>query len=89
MRLYRELVGEKELFLGEKCVFFLAGGGYLEGVKGVLAFSEERAVFAYRSGLITIEGRGLEVKKVLDGDVYLTGEVRTVVYEKREGRGRV
>ena len=88
MRLYKELIGEKELFLGEKCVFFPAGGGYLEGVKGVVAFSSEKAVFSFRSGILTVEGSALEICKLLDGDVFFSGEIRQVSYQKKGGSAR-
>ncbi len=83
MRLYREVIGDKELFLGEKCVFFPAGGGYFEGIKTVVAFSSERATFAFKSGLVEVEGENLEIGKICDGDVFISGKIRSVVYEHR------
>lgn len=50
-------------------------GGYFQGVKRILEFSEERAVLQCGGRSLRVEGKGLFLGKYGGGDVVLRGEI--------------
>ena len=84
MRLYEEVVkkinlsGGGDLFGCARCTLIFGGGGYFEGVRGIIDLSETKIVLALKSGVLEIIGERLGVEKYLEGDVELSGKILTV-----------
>lgn len=84
MRLYEEVVkkinlsGGGDLFGCARCTLIFGGGGYFEGVRGIIELSETKIVLALKSGVLEIIGERLGVEKYLEGDVELSGKILTI-----------
>lgn len=49
--------------------------GYFENVSHIVSYSEEEIVLSFKSGTLTITGRGLYIKKYCEGDVAICGKI--------------
>ena len=89
MRLYDEIFKNTEGFPFARCTVVPGGGGYFEGVKAVGDFSPERVVICFPRCTVSVEGRGLSIKKYYDGDLQLSGQIFSLHTEdispKKEG----
>ena len=75
MRLYEEINGA---FAEARCAFFPNGGGYFQGVKSLVSFSEQEIVLLLKKAKVYVKGNGLSVKKYCDGDMEITGKIYAV-----------
>ena len=75
MRLYDEIFKNTEGFPFARCTIVPGGGGYFEGVKAIGDFSPERVVVCFHRCSVSVEGKGLSVKKYYDGDLQLSGQI--------------
>ena len=75
MRLYDEIFKNTEGFPFARCTIVPGGGGYFEGVKAIGDFSPERVVVCFHRCSVSVEGKGLSVKKYYDGDLQLCGQI--------------
>ena len=82
MRLYDEIFKNTEGFPFMRCTIVPCGGGYFEGVKAVGDFSPERVVICFPHHTISVEGKGLAIKKYYDGDLQLSGQIFTLTTEQ-------
>ena len=81
MELYEEIYeGLKE----SRCSFLPMGGGYFEGVKARIGFSDTEIILLFKNLRIVVLGEGLEIKKYCDGDLQLKGQIYSVGLEKKE-----
>lgn len=90
MRLYGEIMektGLAELFKGARCSLLLGGGGYFQGVKAVLEFSEEKTALRFSNGEVVLNGKGFCILKYCDGDLSLSGEITDFSFRKNERNG--
>lgn len=91
MRLYGEIMqktGLREMFRGERCLLLLGGGGYFQGVKGIVEFSQEKIRLAFHNGEGEMTGKGLWIEKYCDGDAEIGGEIFSFVFFKKESLKR-
>lgn len=51
---------------------------YVEGVKSILAFTEEQVTLNLKNGKLTFNGKDLSVKKFCEGDVVICGKIMTI-----------
>ena len=72
MRLYEEINGA---FAEARCAFFPNGGGYFQGVKGLMSFSAEEIVLLLKKAKVCVKGNALSIKKYCDGDLEITGKI--------------
>lgn len=88
MRLYDEIFKNVDGVAGARCIIVPHGGGYFEGVKSVVEFSETKLVLAFPRQTVEIEGDKFCIKKYCDGDLHLSGEILSVraVLPPKEGR---
>ena len=92
MRLFQEIfksgqsIGQDILPL-PRCVFFVGAGGYFESVRSVGDFSSERIVLHFKKGGVEIEGEALVIRKFYDGDLELTGKIKSVRFFQAEKDG--
>ena len=75
MRLYDEIFKNVDGVALARCILIPCGGGYFEGVKSVVDFSESKLVLSFPRQMVEIEGRALCIKKYCDGDLQLSGEI--------------
>ncbi len=81
MELYEEIYeGVSE----SKCSFFPNGGGYFEGVKALIGFSETEIVLLFKNSRVIVLGEKFTIKKYCDGDLQLSGRIFSVGVEKKE-----
>lgn len=78
MRLYDEIFKNADGGAFSRCVVVPNGGGYFEGVKAVGDFSPERIVVCFPRESVEIEGENLTIKKYCDGDLRLSGSIRSL-----------
>ena len=78
MRLYDEIFKNADGGAFSRCVVVPNGGGYFEGVKAVGDFSPERIVVCFPRESVEIEGENLAIKKYCDGDLRLSGSIRSL-----------
>ena len=78
MRLYEEIFKSADGLALQKYTVVVGGGGYFEGVKSVGDFSPEQVVLFFSKNSLQIDGKRLSIKKYIDGDVELSGEIHTV-----------
>ena len=81
MRLYDEIFKNTEGFPFVRCTVVPGGGGYFEGVKSVGDFSPERVVICFPRCTVSVQGKGLSIKKYYDGDLQLCGQIFTLSTE--------
>ncbi len=86
MRLYDEIFNNADGGATERCVVVPNGGGYFQGVKSVGDFCEEKIVLYFPRGGVEVAGEGLSIKKYYDGDLQLSGKIRSLVL-LAEGQG--
>ncbi len=79
MRLYDEIFNNADGGATERCVVVPNGGGYFQGVKSVGDFCGEKIVLYFPRGGVEITGEGLVIKKYYDGDLQLSGKIRSLV----------
>ncbi len=89
MRLYDEILkfSDGELLPLARCLWLPNGNGYFEGVKAMGDFSPERVELYFKACAVCVEGRGLSVKKYLDGDLFLSGRITSLSLLEKEGGG--
>ena len=75
MRLYEEIFKNADGAAFARCVIVPLGGGYFEGVKSVVDFSDEKLTLAFPKQTVEIEGKALRIKKYCDGDLHLLGKI--------------
>ncbi len=85
MRLYDEIFKNADGGALARCVIVPCGGGYFEGVKAVGEFSPERIVLCFPKESVEVEGVALTIKKYCDGDLQLTGKIRSLRVLDKEG----
>ena len=85
MRLYDEIFKNADGGALARCVIVPYGGGYFEGVKAVGDFSPERIVLYFSKESVEVEGVSLTIKKYCDGDLQLTGKIRSLRVIDEEG----
>ncbi|MBE7084500.1 MAG: hypothetical protein E7368_00410 [Clostridiales bacterium] len=78
MRLYDEIFKDSDGLGNARFAVVIGGGGYFEGVKTVGDFSPEQIVLYYPHQSVEIEGEALFIKKYCEGDLQLSGRIRTV-----------
>ena len=78
MRLYNEIFKSAEGAALSRCIIVPNGGGYFEGVKAVETFSPEQIVLCLTRGRVEINGARLLIKKYLDGDMEISGEISSL-----------
>ena len=87
MRLYGEIFGEgKDDLLGGRCVFLPCKGCYFEGVKALGDFTETLVEVCFPRLTVCVEGEGLSLGKLCDGDLRIDGKVFCV--RVKDGGGR-
>ncbi len=86
MRLYDEIFKDADGGAFARCTIVPSGGGYFQGVKAVGDFSSERIVVCFHKQTVEAEGEELCIKKYYDGDLQLSGKIRSlkVLGEKEE-----
>ena len=75
MRLYDEIFKNADGASLTRCIVVPRGGGYFEGVKSVVDFTETKVVLSFPRQIVEVEGRALCIKKYCDGDLQLSGEI--------------
>lgn len=55
-------------------------GGWFEGVD-IISYSDEEMIFAVKGGKIRVTGKNLAIKKYVEKEVALSGEIYGVVAE--------
>lgn len=87
MRLFGEI---SENLLGGitpcgRCLFFVGGGGYFQGVKTFDGFSDRGVTLRFSEGNLKVSGERLRVAKYRGEDLELKGTILSVEYSaKRE-----
>lgn len=81
MELYEEIY---EGVVEARCSFLPMGGGYFQGVKALMGFSDSEIVLLLKKFRVVVKGERLEIKKYYDGDLQLSGCIFSVGLEKQE-----
>lgn len=63
-------------------IMLTAGGGYIEGVTAVENFNDEKITLLTKGGKVIIEGEGLTLAKLIEGDVAVNGKIKNVGVQK-------
>ena len=86
MRLYQEIFGETcDDLWGGRCLLLPKKACYLEGVKALGDFSETLVEVQFPRCMLCVEGKGLSIRKLCDGDLRIDGVVERV-FVKDGGR---
>ena len=80
MELYEEIY---EGVVETRCSFLPLGGGYFQGVKALIGFSDSEIVLLFKKNRVIVRGEGLEIKKYCDGDLQLSGQIFSVGLDKQ------
>lgn len=81
MELYEEIY---EGVAESRCSFLPLGGGYFQGVKALIGFSDSEIVLLFKKSRVIVRGEGLEINKYCDGDLQLSGRIFSVGLDKQE-----
>ena len=81
MELYEEIY---EGVIEARCSFMPMGGGYFQGVKSLIGFSDNEIVLLLRKYRVVVKGERLEIKKYCDGDLQLSGCIFSVGLDEQE-----
>ena len=82
MRLFGEI---SENLLGGitpcgRCLFFVGGGGYFQGVKSFDGFSPKTVTLRFSGGSLKVTGENFSVGKFQSGDFELLGRIFSMEY---------
>ena len=80
MELYEEIY---EGVVETRCSFLPLGGGYFQGVKALIGFSDSEVVLLFKKSRVVVRGEDLEIKKYCDGDLQLSGRIFSVGLDKQ------
>ena len=85
MRLFSELFGADEVLTGARVIWNVDGESYLQGIKSVVEFTQEKIVVRTGAGLVVVQGNALTIKKYADGDLQIGGRVTSLSLPEKGG----
>lgn len=70
---------ELSFYAGFRLVMIGANALFIEGVKGLIYYTETEIAFALKKGKVIVKGKGLYVKKYCEGDAVVCGEICAIL----------
>ena len=76
-----ELGIDDEIFSGIKYSVFDGHSAYIQGIKGIISFTDTQIELQLKKGKLILTGENLFIKKLWQGDAAVCGNIISVVKE--------
>ncbi len=81
MKLIRQIIAERGGDMGKSINIVVGFGAFVQGVKSVLEYSEDRVVLQIAEKELVICGKKLTVEEYFEGDIFIKGDVCSAAFE--------
>lgn len=72
---------ELSFYAGFRLIMISNKALFIEGVKGLIYYTDTEIAFSLKKGKVVVRGKGLYIKKYCEGDAVVGGEICAILKE--------